>query len=211
MSLIVSGIGAPSPQTAGVFLAEYTETLDPSNPSHARTVWFVGLSASGKTTLASELSQRLRAAGRCAVLLDGDALRSGVSRDLGFSRADRARHLARVRAMASLLNEQGVWACVACITPFESARRLNRTHLSHYTEVYVRCPLDVCIQRDPKGLYARALEHSSPEFTGLSQAFEPPKDPDVLLDTSTHNVDDCILQLWQHLLAASPDLLDPPG
>lgn len=151
------------------------------------TIWLTGLPASGKTTIAQALCDELRQANQQAVVLDGDALRHGVSQDLGFSQADRNEHIRRVGAMACVLNQQGVYAIASVISPYANARKAVRAlhdeqNLPFY-EVFVDTPLEVCIKRDPKGLYAKALAGQLQGLTGVGAPYEAPTYPDLVIAT----------------------------
>ena len=146
-------------------------------------VWLVGLSASGKTTLALAL----KSLNPQLVVLDGDVLRQGLCQDLGFSLKDRAENMRRTRELARLFAQHGRWVIIAMISPIHSDRLANRSRLEGlpFLEVFVDCPLEVCIARDPKGLYAKAIQGDLPQFTGISSLFEPPVAADLVLETDT--------------------------
>lgn len=161
--------------------------------------WLCGLSGAGKSTLADRLTSHLRAKQRAVLALDGDVLRSGLCRDLGFSDADRTENLRRAAELARLAACQGMAVVVACITPLNAHRRLvadivGRPHLSL---IYLDAPLAVCRQRDVKGLYARALDGAVPLMTGVSSAFEPPTTADLVIPTEHEDVE----ASWQRLRA----------
>jgi adenylyl-sulfate kinase len=147
------------------------------------TLWLTGLPAAGKTTLASGLIEVLEEEGRAACLLDGDVLRAGGSRELGFSPADRAEQARRATAMAVECATVGLVAVVALVSPYRRDRDLARaTHAAHhvrFAEVYVATPLAECERRDPKGLYARARRGEITDFTGVNDPYEPPRDPEL--------------------------------
>jgi len=148
-------------------------------------VWFTGLSGSGKSTVAVEVEARLVAAGRMAVLLDGDNLRHGLNADLGFSDDDRAENIRRVGEVALLFAEAGAVALVPVISPFRASRNAVR-HLVErndltFVEVFVDTPIELCEQRDPKGLYAKARAGDLPGFTGIDSPYEPPLAPELAL------------------------------
>lgn len=147
------------------------------------TVWFTGLSGSGKSSIAAAAEAELLQRGQPAYLLDGDNLRHGLTADLGFSDSDREANVARVAQVARLFADAGVVALVSLISPFregrDSARRLHHDAGLDFHEVWVNAPLEVCEQRDPKGLYARARAGAIPGFTGLSSPYEPPLQPDL--------------------------------
>ena len=149
------------------------------------TVWFTGLPGAGKTTIGSALELRLLAQGRSAYLLDGDNLRQGICSDLGFTRADRDRNVQRVGELARLLADAGTVAVVALVSPYEATRRAVRErHVADglsFLEVFVNTPLDVCADRDPKGMYAQANAGQLVHFTGIDDPYEPPTSPDVVL------------------------------
>ncbi len=148
-------------------------------------VWMTGLSGSGKSTLSDLTAARLRASGVFVVQLDGDTLRAGLNRDLGFSERDRTENIRRTAEMARLLAAQGVVVICSLISPMRSQRALARSIVGDaWLEVFVDCPFEVAESRDPKGLYARARRGEIPEFTGVSAPYEPPLSPDVRLDTS---------------------------
>jgi adenylyl-sulfate kinase len=149
------------------------------------TIWFTGLPGAGKTTIAAALELCLLEQGHSAYLLDGDRLRQGICADLGFSRADRDRNVRRVGELARLLSDAGTVAVVALVSPYEAARRTvrdqHRADGLPFLEVFVNTPLDVCVERDPKGMYARANAGQLDNFTGIDAPYEPPRSPDVEL------------------------------
>jgi adenylyl-sulfate kinase len=154
--------------------------------THGATVWFTGLPAAGKTTIASALELRLLQQGRGACLLDGDRLRRGICADLGFTRADRDRNVRRVSAIARMIADAGTVAVVALVSPYETTRRAVREEHNAdglpFVEVFVNTPLETCRERDPKGMYARAATGELPNFTGVDDPYEPPLAPDVELN-----------------------------
>lgn len=154
-------------------------------PSAGATVWFTGLSGSGKSTVAVEVERALVAAGRAAYLLDGDNLRHGLNADLGFSAADRAENIRRVGEVARLFADAGVVALVPVISPYRADRdRARAIHADvglSFIEVFVDTPLDVCEARDPKGLYAKARAGEITGFTGVDDPYEPPERPELRL------------------------------
>ena len=158
------------------------------------TYWLTGLSGAGKSTLA--LAQHLRALGQAVCVLDGDALRAGLCRDLGFSAADRAENMRRTAELAKLLNDQGITVVAALISPTSAGRAAARQTIgsAQFIEIYVNTPLDVCQQRDTKGLYARARQDNSFALTGIAAPYEAPTCADLCIDTS---------QLSQHEAVAS--------
>jgi adenylyl-sulfate kinase len=147
------------------------------------TGWFTGLPAAGKTTIASALELRLLEQGRGAYLLDGDLLRRGICSDLGFTREDRDRNVMRVGDFARMIADAGMVAVVALVSPYEAARRAVRErHQADgvpFVEVFVNTPLALCIERDPKGMYALASAGQLPHFTGIADPYEPPMAPEV--------------------------------
>jgi adenylylsulfate kinase len=143
------------------------------------TLWFTGLSGSGKSTLANVLVQRLRDSGRQVELLDGDAVRTNLTADLGFSKEDRDENIKRIAFVSKLLSRNGVVAITAAISPYQEARDRARSEIDDFVEVFVDCPLEVCASRDVKGLYAKALRGEIPHFTGVSDPYEPPPNPEI--------------------------------
>jgi adenylyl-sulfate kinase len=153
------------------------------------TVWFTGLSGSGKSTVAAALTERLAARGLLAYTLDGDNLRHGLNGDLGFSAGDRAENVRRVAEVARLFADAGVVTLVPVISPYragrEHARALHEAAALPFLEVFVDAPLDVCETRDPKGLYAKARAGELTGFTGIDDPYEAPVSPDVVVETAT--------------------------
>jgi bifunctional enzyme CysN/CysC len=154
-------------------------------PSAGATVWFTGLSGSGKSTVAAELERALVAAGRPAYLLDGDNLRHGLNADLGFTSADRSENIRRVGEVARLFADAGVVALVPVISPYRAdrdrARAIHEAVGVPFVEVFVDTPLEVCEARDPKGLYAKARAGEIKGFTGIDDPYEAPLRPDLRL------------------------------
>jgi adenylyl-sulfate kinase len=157
-------------------------------------VWITGLSASGKTTIATGLEHTLFALGRQTYVLDGDNLRHGLCSDLGFSAENRKENIRRAGEVAKLFADAGIICIAAFISPYRSDRELARAIAppGRFIEVYLSAPLNVCEQRDPKGLYARARAGEIREFTGISSPYEPPLHPEIELPTDKLGVDECI-------------------
>jgi len=149
------------------------------------TVWFTGLGASGKSTVALLADQLLTERGVHVYVLDGDNIRHGLNRDLGFSPEDRNENIRRIGEVAKLFTGAGIVNLVAFISPYRSDRDRNREiqEPGDFVEVFVECPLEVCEQRDPRGLYKKARAGEIPEFTGISAPYEPPLDPELVLRT----------------------------
>ncbi len=156
--------------------------------NHAPAViWFTGLSGSGKSTIADIVESKLHAQGARTYLLDGDNIRHGLNRDLGFTDADRVENIRRIAEVAALMVDAGLIVLVSFISPFRAERRLARESVEggEFIEVYVDTPIDVAEQRDPKGLYAKARRGELANFTGIDSPYEPPEDPELRVDTST--------------------------
>jgi adenylyl-sulfate kinase len=147
------------------------------------TVWLTGLSGAGKSTLAELLAKELRRRGERVEILDGDVVRQHLSQGLGFSRADRDTNIRRIAFVAHLLSRNGVVVIVAAISPYRSTRAEARALIGRFVEVYVRCPLEELVRRDVKGLYAKALRGEIANFTGVSDPYEEPEAPEVVVDT----------------------------
>jgi len=146
-------------------------------------LWFTGLSGSGKSTIAAAVVDELRRRGHRVELLDGDEVRENLSAGLGFSKADRDANIRRIGWVAALLARNGVVAVTAAISPYRSVRDEVRSKVDSFVEVYVDTPIEVCEQRDVKGLYAKARAGEIPEFTGVSDPYEPPLAPEVRVVT----------------------------
>lgn len=165
-------------------------------------IWFSGLSGSGKSTLANRLAVELHQRGVHTYCLDGDNVRLGLNKDLGFSAADRAENLRRIGEVAKLMADAGLVVTTSFITPLNETRRNLRKLFPEgvYFEIFVDCPLEECERRDVKGLYAKARAGLIPEFTGISAPFETPEQPDFTVSTHLHSVDACIDVLLQAVL-----------
>jgi len=152
-------------------------------PPQGAIVWFTGLSGAGKTTLCREVAAALNARNIPTTSLDGDELRKTLCAGLGFSREDREENVRRVAALANTHAANGELVLVALISPYRSMRQAVRDHSPNFIEVYVNAPLATCINRDPKGLYKRALAQEIQSFTGISDPYEPPLTPEVEVNT----------------------------
>lgn len=163
----------------------------------ALTIWMTGLSAAGKSTLAFALERRLLDDGRACYVLDGDNVRHGLNRDLGFSPDDRSENIRRIAEVARLMNDAGLIVITAFISPFRTDRALAREIIGpeRFREVHVNTPIEICEQRDPKKLYQRARKGEVSEFTGISSPYEPPEHPDLALDTSSLSIEDALEKL----------------
>jgi adenylylsulfate kinase len=180
-------------------------TLLATDRRSGATVWLTGLPSAGKSTIAVALASRLRAEGRRVEVLDGDVLRTNLTGDLGFSREDRDTNVRRVGFVARLLARNGVTVLVAVIAPFAEAR--NQVRADHeidgaaYLEVYVATPLDVCVDRDVKGLYAKQRAGVLTGLTGVDGPYEIPEEPDLRLDTQGLSVEESATQVHAALSA----------
>ncbi|WP_295136392.1 sulfate adenylyltransferase subunit CysN [uncultured Reyranella sp.] len=169
----------------------------------AAVIWFTGLSGSGKSTIASALEKRLYSLGRHTYVLDGDNVRHGLNRDLGFTDADRIENIRRVAEVARLMVDAGLLVIVSFISPFRNEREAARNLMGEgeFLEVFVDAPLDVCEARDPKGLYKKARRQQLMNFTGIGSLYEPPENPDAQLDTTRLSVEAAVDQLLSLLEA----------
>ena len=154
------------------------------------TIWFTGLSGAGKSTIARCLEEVLRARGRCVEVLDGDVVRTNLSKGLGFSKEDRDTNVRRIGFVCGLLSRNGVAAIAAAISPYRGVREEVRTSIGDFIEVYVECPLEELVRRDVKGLYAKALRGEIASFTGVSDPYEPPVAPEVTVHTDRETVEE---------------------
>ncbi len=164
-------------------------------------VWFTGLSGSGKSTLAHELEARLFEMGARCYVLDGDNVRHGLNSDLGFSPEDRKENIRRIGEVARLFADAGVIALTAFISPYRRDRERARSIMNDgdFVEIYVKCSLEECERRDPKGMYKKARSGEIKEFTGISAPYEPPENCELIVDTETHNIDECIDSIIRYL------------
>jgi adenylyl-sulfate kinase len=161
------------------------------------TLWLTGLSAAGKSTLAFALERELIKVGRACYVLDGDNVRHGLNRDLGFSTQDRSENIRRVAEVARLMNDAGLIVITAFISPFSSDRAMARDIIGdeHFKEVFVSTPMAVCEQRDPKQLYQRARKGEVAEFTGITSPYEAPTEPVLVIDTSRLTQEEAVRRL----------------
>lgn len=167
-----------------------------------RCIWFTGLSGSGKSTLANLLEKKLCERGLHTYLLDGDNLRHGLNRDLGFTEADRVENIRRVAEVAKLMVDAGLIVLASFISPFQAERQMARRLFAdtEFVEVFVDTPLSECERRDVKGLYAKARRGELKNFTGIDSAYERPEQPELVVDTCSHSIEDCVEQIVTYLL-----------
>lgn len=164
-------------------------------------LWFTGLSGSGKSTLAHAVEAQLFERGHRTFVLDGDNVRHGLCADLGFSDSDRQENIRRIGEVAKLFTDAGVITLAAFVSPFRADRDRVRALVAEgeYIEVYCQASLDVCEQRDVKGLYAKARAGQIPEFTGISSPYEAPEAAELQIDTGSRSLEDCVAQVLDHL------------
>lgn len=163
------------------------------------TLWFTGLSGAGKTTVSTLVVERLRAHGARVELLDGDLVRTHLSKGLGFTKEDRDTNIRRIGFVCELLSRNGVIAVAAAISPYRAARDEVRRRIANFIEVYVECPLEVVIARDTKGMYRQALEGKLPQFTGVSDPYEAPLNPEIVLHTAAQTAQESADAVWEVL------------
>ena len=179
------------------------------NGHHSAVVWLYGLSGSGKTTIANALEKRLFEMGNHTYCLDGDNIRLGLNKDLGFSAIDRLENVRRVAEVAKIMADAGTIVLVALITPYEEQRAIVRDTLKNerFLDVYLECDLSTCEQRDPKGFYKKARAGEIPNFTGISDPFEEPKEPTFRVNTAKFDLNDCVITIAEKLSRIQNDEL----
>jgi len=165
------------------------------------TLWFTGLSGAGKSALANEIEKRLSIDGRHTMLLDGDNIRMGLNKNLGFEPEDRIENIRRIAEVAKLMNDAGLIVLTAFISPFQSDRQNARSIIgkNSFIEIYVSTPLEECERRDVKGLYMKARKGEIPNFTGISSTYEKPENPEIVVDTSNKSLDECVDMIFAEL------------
>ena len=163
------------------------------------TVWFTGLSGAGKSTIANALAEELRSRGMKVEVLDGDVIRTNLSKGLGFSKEDRDTNVLRVGWVAEVLSRNGVAVICALISPYRETRNKVRERIGNFVEVYVNAPLEEVIRRDVKGLYKKALAGEIKNFTGISDPYEPPENPEVVCNTAEETVEESVGKVLAYL------------
>jgi len=169
------------------------------NEQKGFTLWFTGLSGSGKTTLAKAVEAELRRRGLKVERLDGDVVRKSLSKDLGFTKEDRDANIERVTFVAKLLTRNGVAVLCSFISPYRERRARSRAEIGNFVECYVECPLEVCIERDAKGLYQRAMAGEIENFTGISDPYEPPENPEIKVNTAELTIEEGVELILRRL------------
>ena len=164
-------------------------------------LWFTGLSGSGKSTLAHAVEERLFKAGIHTYVLDGDNIRAGLNKDLGFSADDRKENIRRIGEVAKLFVDAGIMVIVAFISPYREDRRFVRSLVDagEFIEIYVKCPLEVCERRDIKGLYRKARQGVIKNFTGINDPYEEPATPEIVVETDKESVNECVNKIVGYL------------
>jgi adenylylsulfate kinase len=174
--------------------------VDAAVPAGGRTIWFTGLPCSGKSTLAHGVASRLRRHGHRVEILDGDVVRTHLTKDLGFSREDRRENVRRIGFVADLLSRNGIIAVCACVSPYRADREEVRAlHRGRFCEIHVSAPVEVCAERDVKGLYARQRAGTLHGLTGVDDPYEEPLQPELVVPTHRLTVDESIERIWQVL------------
>jgi adenylylsulfate kinase len=163
------------------------------------TLWLTGMSGAGKSTLSSMLAERLRALGAKVEVLDGDVVRTHLSKGLGFGKEDRDENIRRIGFLCELLSRNGVIAIAAAISPYRAVREEVRGRIPNFVEIFVECPLEVLVERDAKGLYEKALRGEIPHFTGITDPYEPPVDPEVTVNSFTESAEESLEKIWAAL------------
>jgi len=163
------------------------------------TIWFTGLPSSGKSTIAEALAARLKGDGYKVERLDGDIIRQHLWRELGFTKEDRDENIRRAAFLAGLFTRNSIMTITTFISPYRELRRQARESIGAFVEVYVKCPVEVCMQRDPKGLYRKALAGEISNFTGVSDPYEEPLNPEVLIESDKETVEESVTKVMDKL------------
>lgn len=177
------------------------EERQQKNGYEGKIIWFTGLSASGKSTIANAFSRRLFDLNRQVYVLDGDNIRQGLNSDLGFGDEARKENIRRIGEVAKLFIDSGQYVLTAFISPFREDRQTVRDLVGEgeFIEVYVKCSIEACEERDPKGLYKKARKKEIPSFTGISSPYEEPLNPEIVLNSEKYSVEECVEQLLKEL------------
>jgi adenylylsulfate kinase len=163
------------------------------------TLWFTGLSGAGKSTLSEAIEHRLKASGQKVEVLDGDVVRTHLSKGLGFSRGDRDTNIKRIAFVCGLLTRNDVICISAAISPYRETRQWARDHIGDFVEVYVKCPIEVCRQRDVKGLYKLVDEGKIKGFTGVDDPYEEPEHPELIVETDRETIEESVERIFARL------------
>ncbi|MBB6446385.1 adenylyl-sulfate kinase [Bacillus benzoevorans] len=171
------------------------------NGHNSFVIWFTGLSGSGKSTLANAVASKLYHEDVRNYVLDGDNIRHGLNKDLGFSEEDRTENIRRIGEVAKLFVDSGQVVLTAFISPFKADRNLVRDLLQdkEFIEVFVKCPIDTCEERDPKGLYAKARQGIIKDFTGINSPYEEPENPELVIETNSQSIEESVEIVFQYL------------
>jgi len=163
------------------------------------TVWFTGLPCSGKTTIADRVAEVIRNNGHRVERLDGDTVRQGLTSDLGFTKEDRDENIKRVTFVSKLLTRNGVIILATFVSPYRERRKKTREEIGDFIEVYTRCPIEVCIARDVKGMFKKALAGEISNFTGIDDPYEEPDNPELIVDTDKKSIDESVQKVLNKL------------
>lgn len=169
------------------------------NDQKGFTAWFTGLPCSGKTAVANRVAEILKERGLRVERLDGDIVRQSLTRDLGFSKEDRNENITRVTFVAKLLTRNGVAVLTSFISPYREIRDMAREEIGNFIEIYAKCSLEVCMERDVKGMYEKAIKGEIKEFTGISDPYEEPLDPEILLETDKETLEESVDKVIKRL------------
>ena len=177
------------------------EMREKQNGHKSVIVWFTGLSSSGKSTIAHAVEEKLYEIGCRTFVFDGDNVRHGLNKNLGFSREDRKENIRRIGEMCKLFTEAGIIALTAFISPYSEDRNVIRQMVKDgdFIEIYCNCSLKVCESRDKKGIYERAKRGEIPEFTGISAPYEIPENPEIVIDTENTSLEECVDRVLEYL------------
>lgn len=171
-----------------------------TNPKKGVTIWLTGLSGAGKTTISRLLEYYLIKLKVRVEALDGDEIRKHISDGLGFTREDRQKNIERVAYLCKLLTRNDVIVIASFISPYLEMRNYCREEIGSFVEVYVKCPLEECVRRDVKGLYSKARRGEIQNFTGISDPYEEPRNPDIIVDTARESPQDCAFKILAYLV-----------